>query len=385
MRTWLPEVKIDGVGFLSRLLGRSTVSASVALEPTVFGGYETLEVVGESNYQDALWEIVGGFRRERVRFRCTAVLLPEPDNHYDENAIRVLVENRLVGYLGREDAAVYLPGLQRLIGACESGCVGLAGHVVGGGARRGGVGFLGVFLDHDPADFGVAPSYTTGGTLRTGLSEAIATDFVDDSYDLSWLATLGEDDEAAVARLWALLRAERDPIDRHYMFCEQETRLYRLRERRPTALDEFDDACELHHSEMVVLLRQALFDKFGVVPVIEMYRQAAIRCQKAKRWEDAREWARRGLDIFGDQAARREAVEDLHKRLAHAESKLAEATRPRTRKPRAVAADHVQRAPETETLVCASCGGSFDRERTRGRKPTLCPICRGLPAPIPSA
>jgi hypothetical protein len=32
--------------------------------------------------------------------------------------------------------------------------------------------FLGVFLDHDPVDFGVAAHYTTGGNLRTGLSEA---------------------------------------------------------------------------------------------------------------------------------------------------------------------------------------------------------------------
>jgi hypothetical protein len=384
LRARLPGVKIDGMGFLSRLLGRSTTPASTALVPTVFGGYETLEVVGESNYQDALWKIVGGFRRDPVRFSCTAVLLPEPSNHYDGNAIRVIAENHLVGYLAREDAAVYLPGLQRLIGSCESGCVGLAGQVVGGGPRRGGVGFLGVFLDHNPADFGVAPHYTTGGTLRTGFSEAIATDLADDSYDLSWLATLDDDDETAVARLRTLLDDEHDPIDRHYMLCEQETRLYRLRDRRPAALDEFDDACEQHHGEMGVL-RQALLDKFGVVPLIEMYRQAAIRCQKAKRWEDAREWARRGLDVYGEQAARPEVVEDLHKRLAHAESKIAEATRPRERKPRAVAVDHVQRAPEIETLVCASCGGNFDRERTRGRKPTLCPTCRGLAAPITSA
>src|SRR4051794_32779100 len=100
------------MGFLSRLLGRSTEPARAALEPTLFRGYETLEVVGESNYQDALWQIVGGFRRDAVRFSCTAVLLPEPDNRYDENAIRVIVESHLVGYLAREDAAVYQPGLQ---------------------------------------------------------------------------------------------------------------------------------------------------------------------------------------------------------------------------------------------------------------------------------
>jgi hypothetical protein len=30
-------------------------------------------------------------------------------------------------------------------------------------------------------------------------------------------------------------------------------------------------------------IRPALIERFGVVPVVEMYRQAAIRCQKARR------------------------------------------------------------------------------------------------------
>jgi predicted Zn-ribbon and HTH transcriptional regulator len=112
-----------------------------------------------------------------------------------------------------------------------------------------------------------------------------------------------------------------------------------------------------------------------------MYRQAAIRCQKAKRWQDAREWARRGLDVYGEQAARPEVVEDLHKRLAHSESKIAETTRPQKHKPRAVAVA-VGHAPEIETFVCLSCGGTFERERTRGRKPSRCPTCRATPAPV---
>jgi predicted Zn-ribbon and HTH transcriptional regulator len=33
--------------------------------------------------------------------------------------------------------------------------------------------------------------------------------------------------------------------------------------------------------------------------------------------------------------------------------------------------------PVLELLVCRSCGSSFERVRTRGRKPTLCPSCRG--------
>lgn len=49
----------------------------------------------------------------------------------------------------------------------------------------------------------------------------MSTNLEDDSYDLSWLTTLSEDDEAAVVRLRLLLRDERDPIDRHYMLSEQ--------------------------------------------------------------------------------------------------------------------------------------------------------------------
>jgi hypothetical protein len=311
---------------------------------------------------------------------CAAVLVLEPDNQFDRNAIRVLVDGRLVGYLSRDDAEVYLPGLIRLMGSCEGGYVALEGHVVGGGDRGGRIGSLGVFLDHDPADFGIAPHHTTGGTLRTGLSEAIATDLEDDSYDLSWLNSLSSDDERAAQHLQRLLADEREPIDRHYMFCELESRLYHGREARPSALEDFDAACEQHHGEMSVL-RPALVSKFGVVPVIELYRQAAIRCQKAKRWEAAREWAQRGLDIYGEQAARPEVVEDLHKRFAHATAKIEAASQRRERTPRAVTVTTARHLPEIETLVCSSCGNGFERERTRGRKPKLCPVCRGEIAP----
>src|SRR5687767_13162119 len=66
-------------GLLSRLF-RGPASRSLVITATVFPGNETLEVVGESRHQDTLWQIVGGFRRDRVRHPCRAVLLPEPDN-----------------------------------------------------------------------------------------------------------------------------------------------------------------------------------------------------------------------------------------------------------------------------------------------------------------
>jgi hypothetical protein len=86
------------VGLLDRILGRTTTTprretqATVALQVTCLEGRETLEVVGESHYQDQLWRAVGGFQNDRVRHDVLAVLVPEPDNPHDENAIMVVID-----------------------------------------------------------------------------------------------------------------------------------------------------------------------------------------------------------------------------------------------------------------------------------------------------
>jgi hypothetical protein len=369
--------------FLNRLFRKSSsleTTASVeSVEVTLYAGDDPMEVVGESHYQDALWTIVGGPRADPVHYETQAVLEPEPDNPHDPNAIQVLVEGHLVGYLSREDAAIYRPGLLRLIEASPTGRVALEAQIVGGGPRRDGIGFLGVFLDHDPADFGLTPQPTTNGrTLRTGFSDATATDLEDDSYDLSWHPRLPENDVVAIRELRSLLDTESDPIDRHYMLCELEKRLYKSRDSFDSALDEFDAVCRQHHAEMTTI-RPALLDKFGVIPVIDTYRQAAIRCQKAKNWQGLQDWAQRGIGVYSEQAARTEAVEDLHKRLSYATAKIQAAERPKARKARA-ATVRIASAPAgaVEVLTCVSCGATFERIRTRGRKPHTCPTCRDL-------
>jgi HIRAN domain len=347
------------------------------VEATLYAGHETLEVVGESHYQEALWHIVGGRRPDPIRHETYAILVPDPSNRYDPNAIEVRIDGIVVGYLSREDAAAYRAGLLRLMQTSSNSLVALHAVVVGGGPRPDGIGYLGVFLDHDPADFGLAPHHTSNGHVRTGLSEAIATDLEDDSYDLSWYRELAEDDIVATRQLRSLLESERELISRHYMFCELEHRLYRCRISLPSALDEFDAICTQHHAEMDAI-RPALLEKFGAVPVIEMYRQAVIRAQKAKQWEAAREWSERGIAIYGDSPARPEVVEDLRKRIAYAAAKIEAARRPRPQRPRRATVETVRQAPEVETLVCASCGATFERLRTRGRKPKTCPSCRGI-------
>jgi hypothetical protein len=364
-------------GLFSRLLGKTLAapaSRAQSVEVRLYSGNETLEVVGESYCQDALWHFVGGRSSDPVRAEIVAVLVPTSDNEYDPNAVEVRINNERVGYLSRSDAVAYRPGLLALM-ATEKMLIGLHGVIVGGGPRSDGIGYLGVFLDHDPADFGLASHHVSMGRLRTGFSEAVATDLADDSYDLSWYHQLPANDATAITRLRALLKDERDPIDRHYMLCELEHRLYASRTAFASALDEFDAACSQHHEEMLTI-RPALLAKFEVIPVVEMYRQAVIRCQKAKLWEAAREWAERGVELYRDQAARPEVVEDLHKRIAYATEKLEAATRPRPQRPRRSTVSVAASASKTETLVCTVCSASFERARTRGRKPHACSTCR---------
>lgn len=208
------------------------------------------------------------------------------------------------------------------------------------------------------------------------MSEAIATDKADDSYDVSWYARLSEADETAVRQLRSLLGDASQPIDRHYVLTELERRLYRCRDTIASALDDFDAVCLQHHQEMDAI-RPALVEKFGAVPVIDMYRQAAIRCEKAKLWQASREWAERGIRVYGDDAARSEVVDDLENRVARAIAQSERVKTPRPRQPRGEGeATAVQRPTEMESLFCSACGTTFERIRTRGRKPRFCPACR---------
>jgi hypothetical protein len=336
LRPLMSTLECDNVmGLLSRLLtGSRGRSANLFGPPdhtgtatfVLYGGQHDLEVVGESHYQDILWRIVGRKTAERVRVavRCCC-LVAEPENPHDANAIAVRIDGATVGYLSRSDAAEYRPGLQAL--QKKHGCpIGLSGIIVGGGIRTDGLGMLGVWLQHDPADFGLRPVVpppppVLAGRLRTGLTEALNTDAADDSYDLSWLTSLPTDRVAAINRLRRLLTEDSDPIDRHYMFDELERLLYRSRDAFDSALDEYDETCRRHDAEMDVI-RAALLVKFGKVPVLTTYIQTTIRHQKAKNWAEAIRWAQRGLELYGDRPARPEVVDDLKKRIATYKTRL---------------------------------------------------------------
>jgi len=115
------------MGLLDRILNRhagaerrAAASAPALVVPApainvvlLHGGHD-LEVVGESQYQDVLWRVAGGRTAERIRVEVQAVLHAEPDNPYDPNAITVSIDGAKVGYLCRDDAQAYRPGLLAL-------------------------------------------------------------------------------------------------------------------------------------------------------------------------------------------------------------------------------------------------------------------------------
>lgn len=162
------------MGFLRRVFGghdEPTTMSGSTRSYQVFGGPDSLEVVGESHYQDALRRLVGP-TNAYVRLAVEAVLLAETDNQYDPNAISVWISGLHVGYLGRDEAEVLRPGLVDLERRAGS-AVALPGVIAGGGDGRPSYG---VFLGFNATDFGLAaPERPTTrsagrtGEIRTGL------------------------------------------------------------------------------------------------------------------------------------------------------------------------------------------------------------------------
>src|SRR3954447_18622508 len=79
-----------------------------------------VDVVGEGSYQGSLERVGGGRTVDGARIRDhVALLLPEPSNPYDPNAVRVLLtgsqsDSAMIGYLSRENAVAYRPVIDRL-------------------------------------------------------------------------------------------------------------------------------------------------------------------------------------------------------------------------------------------------------------------------------
>ena len=99
-------------------------------------GTFAFNIVGESNYQDALIELVKHKKEANENLIFKASLLYESENPYDSNAIKVEIERQTVGYLNRENAKFYRLQMTEL--GYEGYVVTCAAKVVGGWRDKNG-------------------------------------------------------------------------------------------------------------------------------------------------------------------------------------------------------------------------------------------------------
>jgi hypothetical protein len=69
-------------------------------------------VVGESHHEAVLEQLAGGRTEEGVHVSCAALLLPQPDNPYDPDAVAVFIRGEEVGFLARNVAPEFLQALR---------------------------------------------------------------------------------------------------------------------------------------------------------------------------------------------------------------------------------------------------------------------------------
>ncbi len=115
-------------------------------------GRSHVDVVGEGSYQGTLERIGGGKTIDGMRDRDhMALLIPEPTNPYDPNAVRVVLIPSApgapagsIGYLSREDAVAYRPIIDYLAawGQVMAARASLEGGWDRGSNDRGNIGVI---------------------------------------------------------------------------------------------------------------------------------------------------------------------------------------------------------------------------------------------------
>ena len=132
-------------------------AASHELPPNVvmLNGGGRVEVVGESQYEDAFTRICGPRCREGYDLTVVAQLVSEPESPYDPDAIRVEVQGLHVGYLARPAAKAFKPVAEEL---ASRGLTGACLGTVRGGWERGkDTGGYGIALDLAAPDKAIRP------------------------------------------------------------------------------------------------------------------------------------------------------------------------------------------------------------------------------------
>ncbi len=137
------------MGLFSWLFGsdeRSSITKMQVADITNGPGTYSVDVVGESHYQQALEGICGGRTENSQRLVVEAFLVFEDDNPHDSKAVRIFIQGKTVGYLDRETARSF----RKQIGAIRmTGVAAKCSAIIVGGWDRGGGdrGYFGVKLD----------------------------------------------------------------------------------------------------------------------------------------------------------------------------------------------------------------------------------------------
>lgn len=127
------------VSFLRRLFGEQPAPAAPTVQESVpaLRGNTMVEIVGESNYQQALARFAGPKTPTGVDVWKTADLVPEPRNPYDKNAVSVRIEGEVVGYLARA-VAIRFHEYMASEGHVDAGLSDARAHIWAGWNRGSG-------------------------------------------------------------------------------------------------------------------------------------------------------------------------------------------------------------------------------------------------------
>jgi len=102
---------LRSIGFFSAQVERAEaadIPVQLSSPPAFPEGWGPVSAVGESQYQHVLRRIA---KSGRV---CWALLVAEPDNPFDGNAVAVHIQGKTVAYLSRTDAKRYQSRLRTL-------------------------------------------------------------------------------------------------------------------------------------------------------------------------------------------------------------------------------------------------------------------------------
>lgn len=113
------------------------------------------KAVGTSHYQKQLSRLAGPKREYGKNDRLRVLLIEEPDNPYDTNAVQVVFQEQTLGYLPKKAAATYKEGLRKL--GLEGSVGNASADIIGGWRDDESEGHYGLRLLYE------TPLRTTSG------------------------------------------------------------------------------------------------------------------------------------------------------------------------------------------------------------------------------